>query len=130
MSYQHVNLVERWQIGALHGQGLSDQEIGAELGRQRTTIWRERQRNRAPYDGLSRAERADAHAVARRRRARRNLRLGRVEWKRVERLRREQWRPEQIAGYFRETGQMAISPSESTSMCGGIGRRAGACTRI
>ena len=109
MSYQHLNLIERCTIGALHGQGLSDAEIGAELGRDRTTIWRERQRNRAPYDGLYRAERADERAVARRRRARRNLRLGRVEWKRVERLLGVEWSPAQIAGYFQETEEMAIS---------------------
>ena len=109
MSYQHLNLIERCTVAALHGQGLSDAEIGAELGRDRTTIWRERKRNRAPYDGLYRAERADERAVARRRRARRNLRLGRVEWRRVERLLRVQWSPEQIAGYFRETGEMQIS---------------------
>ena len=109
MSYQHLNLIERSQIGALHGRGLSDQEIGAELGRHRATIWRERTRNRATHDGRYRAERADEHAVARRRRARRNLRLGRVEWKRVEKLLRAHWSPEQIAGYFREVGEMAIS---------------------
>ena len=109
MSYQHLNLIERCTIGALHAQGLSDAEIGAELGRDRTTIWRERKRNRAPYDGLYRAERAEERALARRRRARRNLRLGRVEWKRVERLLRVQWSPEQIAGYYRETGEMKIS---------------------
>ena len=58
MSCQHLNVIERCTIGALHAQGLSDAEIGAELGRDRTTIWRERKRNRAPYDGLYRAERA------------------------------------------------------------------------
>ena len=109
MSYPHLNLIDRCIIGALRAQGMSDAEIGAELGRDRTTIWRERRRNRAPYDGQYRAERAQERAVARRRRARRNLRLGRVEWKRVEKLLRVEWSPEQIAGYFRETGQMAVS---------------------
>ena len=109
MSYTHLNLVERCTLAGLHAAGRSDLEIGAFLGRSRTTIWRERRRNRAPYDELYRAERADERAVARRRRARRNLRLGRVEWKRVERLLRAQWSPEQVAGYFRETGEMAIS---------------------
>ena len=109
MSYQHLNLIERCTIGALHGQGMSDAEIGAELGRNRATIWRERQRNCAPHDGRYRAERADEHAVARRGRARRNLRLGRVEWDRVEALLRVQWSAEQIAGYFRAEGEMSIS---------------------
>jgi transposase, IS30 family len=109
MSYTQLNLVERCTLAGLHAAGWSDQQIGDYLGRDRTTIWRERERNRAPYDGLYRAERADEHAVARRRRARRNLRLGRVEWGRVEALLRVDWSPEQIAGYFREVGEMAIS---------------------
>jgi len=109
MSYHHLNLIERCTMAGLHAAGWSDPEIGEFLGRDRTTIWRERQRNRARHDGLYRAERAEEHAVARRRRARRNLRLGRVEWKRVEKLLRAHWSPEQIAGYFRETGEMAVS---------------------
>ena len=109
MSYTHLNLVERCTLAGLHAAGWSDAESGAFLGRSRTTIWRERERNRAAHDGLYRAERAQEHAVARRRRARRNLRLGRVEWRRVEKLLGWQWSPEQIAGYFRETGQMQIS---------------------
>ena len=109
MSYTHLNLVERCTLAGLHAAGRSDAEIGVFLGRSRTTIWRERRRNRAPYDELYRAERADERAVARRRRARRNQRLRRVDWRRVERLLRAQWSPEQIAGYFRETGQMRIS---------------------
>ena len=109
MSYTHLNLVERCTLAGLHAAGWSDAKIGAFLGRDRTTIWRERRRNRAAHDGLYRAERAEEHAVARRRRARRNLRLGRVEWRRVEALLRAQWSPAQIAGYYRERSEMQVS---------------------
>jgi IS30 family transposase len=109
MSYTHLNLIERCTMAGLRAAGCGDKEIGEQLGRHRTTIWRERRRNRATHDGLYRAERADEHAVARRRRARRNLRLWRVDWRRVEGLLRLQWSPEQIAGYLRETGGMKIS---------------------
>ena len=76
MSYRHLNLVERCTLAGLHAAGWSNAKIGAELGRSRTTTWRERQRNGAPYDGLYRAERAQERAVARRRRRRRNGRIG------------------------------------------------------
>ncbi len=110
MSYTQLNLIERCTLAGLHGAGWGDQEIGEYLGRSRTTIWRERRRNRAPYDGLYRAERAQERAVARRRRSRRNGRIGARQWKRVEGLlREEQWSPGQIAGYLRETGEMKIS---------------------
>ena len=109
MSYTQLNLIERCTMAGLHAAGWGDQAIGEYLGRSRTTIWRERRRNRAPYDGLYRAERADERALARRRRSRRNLRLGRVEWERVEALLESEWSPEQIAGYFRESGEMEVS---------------------
>lgn len=67
MSYTHLNLIERCTLAGLHAAWWGDGEIGAYLGRSRTTIWWERQRNCAPYDGLYRAERAQERAVARRR---------------------------------------------------------------
>ena len=47
--------------------------------------------------------------MARRRRARRNLRLGRVVGRRGEALLRAPWSPEQIAGYYRERSEMKVS---------------------
>ncbi len=110
MSYTQLNMIERCTLAGLHAAGWGDQEIGEYLGRSRTTIWRERKRNRAPHDGHYRAERAQERAVARRRRSRRNGRIGAGQWRRVEGLLRgEPWSPEQIAGYFRETGELKIS---------------------
>ena len=109
MSYTQLNIIERCTLAGLHAAGWGDQKIGEYLGRSRTTIWRERRRNRAPYDGLYRAERAEERAVARRRRSRRNGRIGAAQWQRVEALLGCEWSPEQIAGYFRETGEMKIS---------------------
>ncbi|MEO7318882.1 MAG: IS30 family transposase [Chthoniobacteraceae bacterium] len=96
-------------LAGLHAAGWGDQKIGEYLGRSQTTIWRERRRNRAPYDGLYRAERAQERAVARRWRSRRNGRMGAGQWERAEELLGEKWSPEQMAGYFRKTGEMKIS---------------------
>ena len=109
MSYTHLNLMERCTLAGLHAAGWSHAKIGAELGRSRTTIWRERQRHRAPYDGLYRAERAQERAVARRRRSRRNRRIDARQWRRVEELLGEKWSPEQIAGSLKRSGEMKIS---------------------
>ena len=109
MSYTHLNLIERCTLAGLHAAWWGDGEIGAYLGRSRTTIWWERQRNCAPYDGLYRAERAQERAAARRRRSRRNGRIGVQQWRRVEELLGEKWSPEQIAGSLKRSGEMKIS---------------------
>ena len=74
--YQQLSREERSTLAALRGGGYGVVEIAKVLGRHRSTIWREVERNRAAHDGRYRAERAQEHAVARRRRSRRNGRIG------------------------------------------------------
>ncbi len=98
MSYVQLSVEERVIIATLHGQGFSDGKIGKGLGRHRSTVWREVQRNRAPYDGFYRTRRAHERTVARRRRSRRNTHFGPVEMARVDGLLRGQWRLERVSG--------------------------------
>ena len=93
MSYQQISGEERVVIATLHGQGFSNSRIGKELGRHRSTIWREVQRNRTPHDGFYRARRAHERTVARRRRSRRNQRFDGAQMARVDTLLRGQWSP-------------------------------------
>ena len=79
------------------------------LARHRSTVWREIKRNRAPYDGGYRSARAHERAVARRKRSRRNQQFGPLEMSWVEGLLRQQWSPEQVAGYLRRGGELSIS---------------------
>ena len=79
------------------------------MGRHRSTIGRELQRNAAPYDGWYRAVRAQQRAHARRYRSRRNSQFGRAEWQRVEELLKEEWSPEQVSGHLGRTRELAIS---------------------
>jgi IS30 family transposase len=109
MNYRQLNLEERSALAALRTTGVGLGAIARHLGRHRSTVWRELQRNRAPYDGWYRAGRAEERAVARRRRSRRNSQFGIKEWTRVERLLCEQWSPEQVAGYLRRRGELCIS---------------------
>jgi IS30 family transposase len=109
MNYRQLNGEERSVLAALRTVGLSLVEIARHLGRHRSTVWRELRRNAAPHDGWYRAVRAQERAVARRRRSRRNSQFGGAQWARVEALLREEWSPEQVAGYLRRLGEMTIS---------------------
>ena len=107
--YRQLSAEERVQIATLRYQNFSLPRIAQILGRHRSTVWREVQRNHAPYDGGYRSARADERAVARRRRSRRNQQFGRLQMARVEALLRQQWSPEQVAGHLREQGEFCIS---------------------
>ena len=98
--YRQLCAEERVQIATLRYQNFSLQRIARIVGRHRSTIWREVRRNRAPYDGGYRSARAHERAVARRRRSRRNQQFGHAEMGRLEALLRQQWSPEQVAGYL------------------------------
>ena len=96
-------------LAALRVVGLNPAEIAGELGRHRSTVWRELRRNRSRHDGRYRANQAQERTQARRRHARRNRQFGPEQWERVEELLREQCRPEQVSGHLRLKGELAIS---------------------
>ena len=108
-SYRQLSAEERVQIATLRYQNFTLPQIAQVLGRHRTTVWREVQRNRAPYDGGYRSARAQERAVARRRRSRRNQQFDPPQIRRVEALLRQQWSPEQVSGYLRGAGEFCIS---------------------
>ncbi len=58
--------------------------------------------------GIERRERRSGR-LARRKRSRRNSQFGKAELARVEALLREEWSPEQVAGYLRRLGELSIS---------------------
>ncbi len=109
MNYQQLSAEERFLIAAFRSQGEALPEIARVLGRHRSTIWREVRRNCAPYDGGYRSRRAHQRAHARRWRSRRNQQFGKAELGRVEELLRQEWSPEQVAGYLRRQGELSIS---------------------
>ena len=109
MKYVQFNAEERSALAALRTAGLPRAEIALQLGRHRSTVYRELKRNASPYDGWYRAGRAQERTVARRKRSRRNQQFGREEMARVEELLKEQWSPEQVSGHLERTGELAIS---------------------
>ncbi len=110
MTYHQITRDERYTIWALRAQDKSVTEIARALGRHRSTIYREVQRNCGRADGFYRPEQANGYAHTRRSYSRRNLRLTAQDWHLVETLLVEQdWSPEQIAGRLDLHGLLQIS---------------------
>lgn len=109
MRYHQITFAERYTLAVLRQRGLSAAAIARMLGRHRSTIGREVQRNHGHSDGAYRPQLADWYARGRRSRSRRNRRFTPVEWERIAALLREDWSPEQIAGRLRREATLRIS---------------------
>ncbi len=108
MSYHQITSDERYRLSALRVQGHGTTSIAREMGRHRSTVWREVRRN-AHVDGHYHVQKAIEHANARRWRSRSHPRFSTEQlhpvWKLLGRL----WSPQQICGYLRRSGQLCIS---------------------
>ncbi|MGH8831249.1 MAG: IS30 family transposase [Polaromonas sp.] len=109
MLYRQITFGERYTLGLLRRRGCAPAAIARILGRHRSTISRELQRNGTPRDGAYRPQLADWYARGRRSRSRRNSRLSGPDWHRVQGLLAEQWSPEQVAGWLRRHRLLRIS---------------------
>ena len=109
MMYHQITFAERYALGVLRRDGLSPAAIARVLGRHRSTISREVRRNGTPRDDCYRPQLAEWYARGRCSRSRRNRRFSAADWARVQRLVREDWSPEQIAGRLRADQELAIS---------------------
>jgi transposase, IS30 family len=109
MRYHQLTSGERYMLSALRRQGLSQAAIARQLGRHRSTICRELRRNASRWDRCYRPSIAIERTSGRRSRSRRNRRFTRRDLQRIDRLLRQQWSPQQIAGYLARHGRLAIS---------------------
>jgi transposase, IS30 family len=109
MQYHQITFAERYTLGLLWQRGLPPAAIARVLGRHRSTIGREVRRNQAHSDGTYRPQLADWYARGRRSRSRRNQRFTAAAWARIQLLLREDWSPEQVAGWLRRHRELAIS---------------------
>jgi len=121
--YRQITSGERYTLGALHTQGLSQAEIGRQLGRHRSTIGRELKRNRTRYDGAYRPLKANEYTNGRRSRSSATGNLGPVQFQLVEGLLRRQWSPEQVSGYLRRESCWRSATRRSTCTFGETRRR-------
>jgi len=106
--YRQLTSGERNALSALRKQGFSQTQIAQALGRHRSTVSRELQRNVKP-DRFYRPDLADDMARWRRGRSRRNQRFTTADWGQVTACLQMQWSPEQVAGRLRRSGKLRIS---------------------
>lgn len=106
MNYRQLAREQRYQIYSLMKEGHNQTQIAANLGCHKSTISRELRRNR----GLKgyRPHQADELAFDRQCEAYRS-RIAWQTWQQVEQLLRQEWSPEQIAGYLKLTKQPTVS---------------------
>jgi IS30 family transposase len=62
MSYRQITSGERYTLCAMRRQGYSVKQIAETLGRHRSTIYRELERNSSGYDGAYRPSKAQKRA--------------------------------------------------------------------
>jgi IS30 family transposase len=106
MTYKQLTREQRYQIYALMKAGLFQTEIAKVIGVHKSTICRERRRNR----GLRGYRPKQAHHFAEIRRAKAiTTRISPDTWILVERLVRDDWSPEQISGWLSREFQMMVS---------------------
>ena len=106
-SYQQLTQDQRYQIYAFLKADFSQSDIAREIGVDRSTIWREinRNRGRRGYRPKQARQLADA-----RRKAKENAtRISAETWQQVEAHLRQDWSPEQISGTLKAQGQEAPS---------------------
>jgi IS30 family transposase len=109
MTYHQITSEERYILAALRKQGFNQSEIARHLGRHRSSISREIKRNSSRWDGHYRPSKAIERTAGRRSRSRRNQRFSHRDLQRVEGLLRERLSPEQVTGWLRLHGELAIS---------------------
>ena len=109
MSYNQLTLGERYTISKLRMSGYGSSEIARILGRHRSTVHREIQRNSVVQVGrwTYSASKAQKKRNRRLRQSRRGRQHSEVQYERVEALLRQRCSPEQVAGVLQ--GEFAIS---------------------
>jgi len=108
MSYHQLTSEERYTISILKRQEYSASEMAEELGRHRSTIYRELSRNSC-NDGRYRVDKASSRTRGRRSRSRRNKQFQTTGFELVDWFLRHKWSPEQISNRLYNEGILSIS---------------------
>lgn len=109
VNYEHTDKEERYALAAMRGQSIKVAEIARQLGRHRSTIYRELKRNASVHDGNYRALHACQKASGRQKRSKRNMRFGKEDFAPVEKLVRMDLSPEQAVGRLSREGRTTMS---------------------
>lgn len=115
MTYQQITAEERYTLSTLRKQGFSVAAIASAIGRHRSTIYRELQRNSCHHiDGSYRPSKAQRRTKARRSRSRRNKHYSDQDFLLIRKLLRKKWSPEQIVGHIRRFKLLERNMSHET----------------
>jgi transposase, IS30 family len=109
MEYCQLTQAERYIIALMRRQKFSMAQIALRLGRHRSTVYRECERNKTTHNGHYGADKAHSYATARRKRSRRKPQHSPQELGKVEALLKRRWSPEQIAGRQSRARKLQIS---------------------
>ena len=109
MSYRQLSEEDRHMIAAMKTWGWSMADIAEELGRHRSTVYREVKRNCASKGGWYGAALAGERTRGRRSRSRRNLHYGPAHFAPIEAMLRADFSPEQIVGRLGLEGVKVMS---------------------
>lgn len=107
--YSQLSQEERYTIAFLLRRHTKPSQIARELGRHRSTICREIDRNKRAYDGGYRAEQAQSYYQGRRRRSRYGFHHTQTQMQPVFYLIKKKWSPEQISFVLKKAGILSIS---------------------
>lgn len=108
--YKQLGITERERIMVLRSLGWTHGEIACDIGRSKSTVTRELQRNRVPGGGLYSAWEASRLSRERKQLAGQRERLKNSAVRLYVRERLEQgWTPEQISGWLRRRGAVTVS---------------------
>ncbi len=106
MSYTQLTQEQRYQISPLLKMGHNRTEIATVIGVHKSTVSRELRRNRGQRG--YRPKQAHQKALSRRKKAK--PRIPKATWMLIEDKLRQDWSPEQIAGWLKRNKDIQISP--------------------
>lgn len=113
MKYQQITTEERYTFSALRKQGLPIAKIAIIMGRHKSSLYREFNRNKSTRGHYATAE-ADSMTRGRRRLSRRNRHYTEKDFILVKCLLRKKLSPEQIVGFIRRFNLMRRRLSHET----------------
>ncbi len=108
MTYKQLTSEDRYTISSLRKQGFNTADIARELGRDRSTIFREVKRNSCT-DGRYRPYKAASRTRGRSAKSRRNSHFTHEDYKLVNKYLRKKWSPRQISETLYIRGELSIS---------------------
>ena len=106
---RHITKEQRYTISKMLDQGYSKKEIASCIGKNKSSVYREINRNKDKRSGNYRNDLAEKKCRERHKFKKKNLKFTQEVKDKVEQLIEEDYSPEQIAGYCKKVGIPCVS---------------------